>query len=359
MWRRIAFALSLGSASLSAQTAQITGRVTDPSGAVVPGATIQITETATNRLRSATTNGQGYYTIPLLEAGVYELTVEKAGFQPADRLGVNLEVNQIARLDFELQIIGVTGQITVRESAPLLEREAPSLGQVVRGSQILELPLLGRNPYALGLLVPGVRPALGMNNLVTDLSSTSAVSINGGRNNMNSFLLDGAPNTSPLQNQPVIFPNADSVQEFKVDTNNYSAEYGRAAGGVFNVVTRSGTNDLHFTTYEFLRNTALNANDWFANSTGQPRPPLRLNQFGGVAGGPVVRNRTFFFASGEIARFAQGVTFTGTVPTPGQLSGDFSHLLDAQGKPATIYDPFSARPNPSGAGMIRNPFQTM
>jgi hypothetical protein len=126
----------------------------------------------------------------------------------------------VVRLDFELQVGGITEQVTVQEPTTILQREPPTVGQVVRGDQILGLRLLGQNPYALGMLVPGVRTAMGMNNLVTDLSSTSAVSINGGRNNMNSFSLDGAPNTSPLQNQPEIFPNADSVQEFKVDMSS-------------------------------------------------------------------------------------------------------------------------------------------
>jgi hypothetical protein len=356
MWSPLILGLSLGVTGLYAQTAQITGRITDPSGGIVPGARVETTETSTNRHRAVTTNEQGYYTIPSLNPGIYELTVEKTGFRAVGCSGMNLDVNQIVRLDFGLQVGGITEQVTVQAAVPLLDRETSSLGQVVPGRQILGLPLLGRNPYALGMLAPGVRTAQGMNNLVIDVSSTSAASINGGRNNMNSFLLDGAPNTSPLLNQPVIFANVDSVQEFKIDTNNFSAEYGRTAGGVFNVVTRSGTNDLHFTTYEFLRNSALNANDWFANRAGQPRAPFRLNQFGGVIGGPLVRNRTFVFASTELVRFAQGVTFTGTVPAPEQLSGDFGHLLNTQGKQVTIFDPLSARPNPNVAGVIRNPF---
>src|SRR5260370_1377008 len=132
---------------------------------------------------------------------------------------------------------------------------------------------------------------------------TSSVSINGARGNANEFLLDGAPNTAAAQNQPIIYPNADSVQEFKVETNSYGAEYGRAAGGIFNVVTKAGTNDLHFTLYEFLRNDKLNANDWFANLGGKSPPPLKFNQFGGVLGGPVVKNKTFFFVSTELVRF--------------------------------------------------------
>lgn len=351
------------SSSIFAQTAQITGRVTDDSGAVVPSASVAITETSTGQRRVVSTNDVGYYTAPLLQPGGYKIVVEKFGFQSLERTGLNLQVNEVARLDFTLNLGRIAEHLTVAAVAPVLDRETSALGQVVQSQQVLELPLLGRNPYALGMLVPGVRTSIGMNNLVTDVVSTAAVSINGGRNNMNSFLLDGAPNTAPLQNQPIIYANVDSVQEFKVDTNNFSAEYGRAAGGVFNVVTKTGTNDLHFTAFEFLRNNALNANDWFANRAGQPQAPFRLNQFGGVLGGPVVlphiyngRNRTFFFVSTELVRFSQGVTFNATVPTPQQLAGDFNQTFNSAGRLITIYDPLTTQTNPAGGGSIRTPF---
>ena len=140
------------------------------------------------------------------------------------------------------------------------------------------------------------------------------------------------------------------VQEFKVDTSSFSAEYGRAAGSIFNVVTKSGTNDVHFTLYEFLRNDKLNASNWFVNLAGQKQPPLKFNQFGGVLDGPVIRNRTFFFVSTELVRFIQGVTYTATVPTAAQLAGNFSRDLNSAGQPVTIYDPFSTVRNPTGSG---------
>ncbi|MGH8244961.1 MAG: TonB-dependent receptor domain-containing protein, partial [Gammaproteobacteria bacterium] len=191
--------------------------------------------------------------------------------------------------------------------------------------------------------------------------STVSYSINGQRASANEFLLDGAPNSAPSQNQPVINANPDMVQEFKVETNNFSAEFGRAAGGVFNVVTRGGTNTLHFSLYEFLRNDKLNANDWFANRGGQPRPPFKFNQFGGTVGGPIVipkvhngRNRTFFFGNVELVRFVQGITFIGTTPDPSQLEGDFSRLRNANNQPIIIYDPTTTRA--SGTGFVRTAF---
>ncbi len=362
MWSRFGLLVVVGVVSSSAQTGQIAGQVVDQHGGTVSGATVKVTEIGTAQSRTVTTDERGLYSIPLLKPSDYVLTVEKPGFQAVESSNRRIAVNEIARLDVTLRVAGIHGEITIDSGAHLLDSETPSVGHVVHGDQILGLPLLGRNTYALGMLAPGVRTALGMNNLVTDPGSTSAVSINGGRNNMNSFLLDGSPNTSALQNQPIIFPSADSTQEFKVDTNSFSAEYGRAAGGVFNVVTKSGSNQLHLTAYEFLRNDAVNANDWFANRERQPQPPLRLNQFGAAIGGPfdlprlyAGRNRTFFFVSAELVRFAQGVTFTGTVPTASQLAGDFSQLLNSQGRPLLIYDPTTTRANPDG-GFIRNPF---
>jgi hypothetical protein len=223
------------------------------------------------------------------------------------------------------------------------------------------LPLLGRNPYALALLVPGVRPSLGVNNLPIDQISTVSFAINGQRAGANEFLLDGAPNQAASQNQPVINATPDLVQEFKVETSNYAAEYGRASGGIFNVVTRSGGNDFHGNLYEFFRNDKLNANDFFANRGGTPPPPFKFNQFGGTFGGPVWipkvyngKNKTFFFVSHEAVRFVQGNTFVATLPIPQELAGDFSNTRNAAGQLITIYDPAST--TSSGSGFVRTAF---
>ncbi|MGH9628897.1 MAG: carboxypeptidase regulatory-like domain-containing protein, partial [Bryobacteraceae bacterium] len=236
--------------SAFAQTASITGRITDSSGGVVPDATVTVRSDSSGVESTAATNQEGYYNLPLLQPGTYTLTVTKDGFKPLRQADLQLIVQQVARLDLTLEVGAVTETVEVSARAVLLESETATLGQVVSSRQITELPLLGRNPYALAMLVPGVRPSFGMNNVPIDQISTVFASINGARANQNEYLLDGAPNTAAAQNQPVINANPDMVQEFKVETNNFSAEYGRAAGGVFNVVTRSGSNNLRFTLYE-------------------------------------------------------------------------------------------------------------
>jgi hypothetical protein len=361
MIRLLVLAL-LGSVAY-AQVASLTGRVTDATGAVVPGAQVTAKSTGTGISTTTETTADGYYTLPALQPGVYEVSVTRQGFKPVRQTGLELTVQQVARLDIALQVGQLSESIEVKAQAALLDSESSTVGQVIGNKQVTELPLLGRNTYALAMLVPGVRPSAGVNNVVIDQISTVAYSINGQRSSSNEFLLDGAPNSAPAQNQPVVNANPDMVQEFKVETNNFSAEYGRAAGGVFNVVTRSGSNDPHFSLYEFFRNDKLNANDFFANRSGTARAPFRFNQFGGTVGGPVYlgkvydgRNRTFFFANVEIVRFVQGITYTSVQPDPTHLTGNFSNARLANGNLVTIYDPATTRANPAGAGFVRTPF---
>jgi hypothetical protein len=348
--------------SLFAQTATLTGRVSDPSGAIVPGVQVEVRAVGTGSVWRTETNSAGYYTVTALSPGQYDLAASKLGFAAIQRRGLSLAVQQVARVDMVLRLGDVAESVTVSGTEVLLESEGATLGQVIGSRQLAELPLLGRNPYALAMLVPGVRASLGVNNLPVNQIATISYSINGQRATMNEFLLDGAPNSAPSQNQPVINANPDAVQEFKVETNSYAAEYGRAAGGVFNVVTKSGTNETHFNLYEFFRHDKLTANNFFANMAGTPRPPFRFNQFGGTLGGPVYlpklydgTNRTFFFASAEFVRFQEGLTFTGTVPNEAQRGGDFSGLRNAAGNPVILYDPLSTQANPAG-GFTRQPF---
>ena len=347
---------------LSAQTGSITGQISDPSGASVSKASVKVMQLSTNVERSTETSTDGYYTLSNLLPGPYSVRIESAGFKPITQTGVQLQVDQDLRLDFAMQIGSVSEQVIVEAQGPLLQTESTEVSQTVQGKQVVNLPMLGRNAYSLGSLVPGVRTARGMNDLPVDQISTTSVSINGAPGNANEFLLDGAPNTAAAQNQPIIYPNADSVQEFRVETSNYSAEYGRAAGGIFNVVTKAGTNQLHGDMYEFLRNEKLNSNDFFANRAGRSLPPFKFNQFGGVLGGPVViphvyngRDKTFFFVSTELVRFVQGVTYTATVPDPRQLTGDFSQLKNASGQAITVYDPASTT-SLGGGRFTRSPF---
>jgi hypothetical protein len=328
---------------------------------VVPGVTVTAKSAETGSSTSTVSAQDGYYSLPALPPGTYSVAVAKSGFAPLREENLKLEVQQAARLDFKLKVGAVAETIDVSAQAQVLDSESSTLGQVIESRQVTELPLLGRNPYALAILVPDVRPAIGVNNLPVDQISTVAFAINGQRATANEFLLDGAPNSAPAQNQPVINATPDLVQEFKVETSNYSAQYGRASGGVFNVITRSGSNQFHGALYEFFRNSDLNANDFFSNRGGLAIAPFKYNQFGGTLGGPVWipkvyngRNKTFFFVSEESVRFIQGVTFSGSVPTQQQLSGDFSNTRNAAGQLVTIYDP--ATTVPSGTAFVRSAF---
>jgi outer membrane receptor protein involved in Fe transport len=357
----LAFAISA-----LAQTAQVTGRITDQAGAIVPDTKITLTNVGNGFKRETIANSEGYFTVPLLQPGTYQIAVQKSGFKPLVQTGVTLQVEQVLRLDYTLEAGAVTETVSIAAAtAASLETETSSLGKVVDQQRIQNLPLLGRNPYSLVALVPGARPSAGLNDLPVDQISQSYVSINGARANQNEYLLDGAPNTAAAQNQPVVFVNPDAVQEFKVETNNFSAQYGRAAGGVFNIVTRSGTNEFHGTVYDYLRNDALNANTFFGNRAGQKKPPFRFNQFGATIGGPIDfpekvfgpmkyegKNRSFFFGSYEGVRFSQGGTYIGSVPTLLQRAGDFSQTRNAAGNVIPIYDPATTRPNPATPGQF-------
>jgi hypothetical protein len=348
--------------ALFAQSASVTGRITDPTGAVVPQASVKVESVESGFNTTTLSDEQGYYNFPSLQPGLYNLTVSKTGFKPVRVANLELSVQQAARLDPVLEVGAVTETIDVNAKTVLLDSESSTVGLVVDNKQLLQMPLLGRNPYALATLVPGVRNSTGVNNLPIDQISTVSYVINGQRASANEFLLDGGPNTAPSQNQPVIYTNPDFVQEFKVETNTFSAEYGRAAGGIFNVITRSGTNDPHFTLYEFFRNDRLNANDFFSNIVGNKTPPFKFNQFGGSFGGPVWiprvyngKNKTFWFGNVELVRFVQGMTFTGSVPNPRQLTGDFTQTRNAAGAMIQIFDPLSTTPL-DGGGFVRTAF---
>jgi hypothetical protein len=340
------------SASLRAQTGSFTGKVVAQDGTTVGGATVTATEEATSIAHSTVTARDGLYTVPALRPGTYTLAVSGPGFAETVQRHVTLDVEQVQQLNFSLKVGSVNETVTVSDQAPQLATESSSLGQVVSGKEVVTLPLLGRDAYSLGELVPGVRGSIGMNQLPVDVISTSSVSINGAQSTANDFLLDGAPNSAPSFNQPVVYPIADTVQEFRLQTNNYSAEFGRAAGGIFDVATKAGTNDIHFSGWEFYRNDTLMANNWFAKAAKQPAPPLGFNQFGGTLSAPIViphlyngHNRTFVFFGTEFVRFTQGVTFTSTVPDPVKLSGNFTNDVNASGAPITLFNPFTTTNN--------------
>ncbi|MGA1369809.1 MAG: carboxypeptidase regulatory-like domain-containing protein, partial [Blastocatellia bacterium] len=313
------------------QTAQVTGRITDAAGAVLPAAQVTITNQRTGLIRESVSNNEGNYTLPLLPPGEYRLVVRKEGFKPTVRPNIVLNLEQVARFDVSLETGAVTETVTITSSGPVLERETTSVGQVVENKTIVTLPLNGRNYSQLVALMPGATPNQGSR-------ATDGVSLNGNRSFQNTYLIDGVDNNNYIlgvdtNSTQALRPSVDAIQEFKVESANYSAEYGRSAGGIISLAIKSGTNEFHGSAFEFFRNDKLDANNWFANRARLRRPPLRYNQFGGTIGGPILRNRTFFFASYQGTRDKRSRTATTTVPTPAMISGNFGSI--------NIFDPAS------------------
>jgi len=331
-------------------TGSITGHVTDQTNAVIPDASVILVDKATNQQRSVTTNGQGYYSLLLLPPANYALTVKATGFSQFVQENIHLDVGLALKLDAALELGQTSQSVLVTAAPPAIETETSSLGQVVDNQQITDLPTNGRNSYSFASLVPGVLAPPGFRQTAFDEYSDQMVSINGARPNMNVFLLDGGLNTEPAFNGPGYFPSVDLVQEYKVQTNNFSAEFSNAAGGVINVLTKSGTNRFYGSAYEFYRSDALAANDFFSNRYGIPKGVFKFDQFGGTVGGRIIRDRTFFFANYEGFRQTSSGLFETTVPTVLQRAGDFSQTYDSNGKLIPIYNPFTTRPDPSNPG---------
>lgn len=340
---------------VTAQTTagQITGIINDPAGAAVPAASVTAINSATGVTRKTTSNELGNYTVPLLEPGIYTVQVAKEGFRRTDRVGITLQVNATVRLDFMLTLGALTESVSVAADIPLLQSAESSLKTVIDNRKVVELPLNGRNPFDLIFLAPGTqaynRPSMPGNNI-----PLSNFSINGGPAMANEVLLDGIPSTSPQFNQFTIIPSIDAVQEFEVKTNNMAAEFGRSSGGVVNVSIRSGSNRLHGSAYDFLRNDALDSNGWLNNQTGQAKPPFRYNQFGASAGGPIKKNKAFYFGNYEGLRRTTGRTILFSVPTAEQRVGDFSLTRAQNGRQIDIFDPLTTRP--AGNGFQREVF---
>jgi hypothetical protein len=343
--------LTMGARSF-AQTAtgSIAGTVTEKSGNLVAGATVSLTNTETNEVRTASTNDRGYYSLPFLPPASYRLSVAMQGFSKFVQSSIHLNVGDALTVNASLQIGGVAQEVTVTGQPSSLETETSSLGQVLGNKTILDLPVNGRNSYSFATLVPGVLASAGFTQTAFDEYNDQFVSINGSRPNQNAFLLDGGMNTQPALSGPGYYPSIDLVQEYKVQTNNFSAEFSNTSGGVINVITKSGTNHVHGSLYEFFRDTGLNANDYFANNAGIPRAPFHYNQFGGSVGGPIFHDKSFYFFSYEGLRWTQAVTTTATLPTLAQRTGDFSQTQNASGQVIPIYDPFTTVPDPSNAG---------
>ena len=309
------------------ETASVVGTVRDQSSAVVPDAKVTLTNTATGVSLTRTTTADGNYEFVTVKGGTYLVTAEKAGFSLALTDNVQVQVGARLRVDMQLAIGQVTEKVTVVASSPLIETDSSQRGQVVTGDQMRELALNGREYSALALLATGVRQsALNKSNQGTPREG--AFNVNGLRSTFNNFLIDGVDNNAygtsnqGFSNQ-VMQPPPDAVSEFRVVTNNQSAEYGRAAGATVNVAYRSGANQLHGDAWEFFRDTKLNATTFFTPPDGQ-KPPLRRNQYGGVLGGPIVKNKAFFFGDFEGFRQNRKGTVFSTLPTVTQNSGILS-----------------------------------
>jgi Carboxypeptidase regulatory-like domain len=340
----------------------LSGSVFDSSGAAVAQAKVTATSMATNLAHENVSDKSGRYIITLLPPGDYSVTVEAPGFKKLLQTGVTLQINQQAELNLTLQVGQVSETLEVTAQAPLLETESSSLGTVVNEKLVNQLPLNGRNFIQLATLSPGVN-GVGFSASGTIMSGTrpddrrpgTEIFSNGNREGSNNFLYDGIDDNERLTLSIVLRPAVEAVAQFKIQTNLYSADIGRSSGAVVDVITKSGTNAPHGSLFEFLRNSAMDARNFFSPK-GTAFPSFRLNQFGGSFGGPVIlpkvyrgKDRTFFFVDYEGYRRDSQQLLLGNIPTAKMRTGNFSET-------ATIYDPLTTRANPAGSGVIRTAF---
>ncbi|MFN7922352.1 MAG: carboxypeptidase regulatory-like domain-containing protein [Bryobacteraceae bacterium] len=353
----ILLAAAASSAFAQAVSATLYTLVRDSSGAAIAGAKVTVVNQNTNYTRDQLTGNTGECLFASLPLGQYRVSVENAGFDAFSQEGITLQVDQQARLEITLRVGQVSDRVSVTAEAPLVNSLNGEISQVVERRQVEQLPLNGRNFTQLIQLTSGTTTgATGdtQNNLVINqFRGPTNFTANGMRTLYNNFVLDGVDNNESAWNfgGVVILPVVDAIQEFKVATGNFSSEFGRAAGGVVNVQTRAGSNDFHGNLFEFFRNSNLDGNDFFNNASGRARPAFRQNQFGGTFGGPVIRNRVFFFGDYQGARMRRELTFLTSVPTAEARTGDFTNRLFP-----VIYDPATTRANPAGGGVTRDPF---
>jgi hypothetical protein len=337
----LALAASTAMCFGQAGRAELFGKVQDPSGLTVAGASVQSQAVGTGTLVKSTTNEAGEFHFFALLPGDYQLTATKTGFMTLRRSGIKLRVADRISLDLQLQVGEVTQSVEVLAAAPLLQTTSGTEAFIVGQNQVATLPLDGRNYVPLIALAPGVALPPG-----STASPSVLPRINGSRPRTNEYMYDGISVLQPEPGQAAYFPIIDAIEEFRVDINCYSAEYGRTNGGVIQVSSKSGTNDFHGTLFEFFRNDALNARNLFA--LAGPTPPFKRNQYGLVFGGPIQKNKTFFFADWQGTRLRIGGTKTSTVPASKQRGGIFSPAT-------TIYDPATTHKDANG-NFMRDPF---
>lgn len=324
-------------------TGTIAGTVRDSQGAAVGSATVTFVDVATGTTSKTQSSAAGEYASPPLRPSEYKVTAEAAGFKTEAQSGITLRVQDRLRIDFSMAVGAVSETVDVTSEAPVIQSETSSLGQVVASTQIVELPLNGRDYVQLATLSTGVVRTSSGTNGNTGGSSTGGQNsfvANGTRGTLNNFLLDGIDNNSNDNGGLVLRTNVDAIQEFKIQTNSYSAEFGRSGGAVVNAITKSGTNNFHGGVFEFLRNSALDARDYFEDPTTK-KASFKQNQFGGTFGGPLIKNKLFFFGDYQGTRIRNPLTWVSKVPTLAERTGDFS----AAGEP-TIYDPSTGLPFP-------------
>ena len=331
----------------------IQGTVVDQSGSAIVGATVTITAQATGAARTGATDDNGHYNVTFLPAAVYTVRVEFKGFQTTETKDVKLQVDENRELDFTLAAATVSSSVEVVANAVAVETANPTLGQVINSQQVSQLPLNGRDFVQLATLTPGTTAETNPNSFFTSAASSEvaargpfSLSVGGSRPNSTDWLIDGVDNNELTAGGIAILSSIDSIQEFKVLTYNYSAEYGTRAGPTVLLTTKSGSNSFHGSLYEFFRNTDLDARSFFATSTEK----FNLNQFGGSVGGPIIKNKTFFFVDGEQKYQRHGIPFTGLVPSEAMRNGDYS--ADAFGNPVSGI--VVANPNMVGASTNPN-----
>src|SRR5262245_6717955 len=323
-------------ASAQVDTGAIVGTVKDKSGAVIPGATISVREMTTNTQSTFTADASGNYVATPLRIGAYAVSVEHEGFKKETRDGIVLRVQDRLRIDFELDPGALTESVVVTSEAPIVQSETSSLGEVVDKNKIVGLPLNGRNYIDLATLTTGViRTAEGSNGNVN-----ATFVVNGTRGGQNNYLLDGIDNNNNDGGEAALYTNVDALEEFKVQTSTFSAEFGRSGGAVVNASLKSGSNELHGGGFYFLRDESLDARGFFEDPDSA-KAPFHFQQFGATVGGPIKKDKTFFFADYQGTRRSGFDTAIYSVPTVAQRHGDFSEEGNS-----VIYDPLTAEPFP-------------
>src|SRR5262245_40825534 len=324
----------------------INGTVRDPKGAAVPKTDVVIKEERTGLSRTVTTDDNGFFSVLSLPAGVYTLSTSPPGFKKTVNSGVELHVSEDLVINMTVQVGQVSETVVVTGEAPQVSTTGGDVSSLVSEKQVTELPLNGRNYAALVTIIPGVSPTNdgAFATRGTGLDSHVDMSVNGNQSNANLWTVDGVNNMDVGSNATLlVFPSIDAIQEFRVERNSFSAEFGQAQGAVINLITKGGSNQFHGSVFEFLRNDALNANDFFLNRAGQERGKLRYNNFGGNFNGPIIKDRAFFFWSEEWRRERRGTPLSGKVPTDLEKVGDFSGSIHTNPVPV---DPLTRAPFP-------------